>query len=154
MPVSLEEKPVTLRPAEESDFPRIKEMVRKGGINPTGLQWERFVVAEISHGEVIGCGQIKPHRDGSQELASIVLTPPWQGRGIARQIIEHLMASHSGDLYLMCRSSLGPFYEKFGFRAIEEDQMPTYFRRIKRFTKIAEFVMSDGEHLLVMHHFA
>ncbi|NJN43373.1 MAG: GNAT family N-acetyltransferase [Anaerolineae bacterium] len=89
-------------------------------------------------GEVVGCGQIKPHADGSTELASIVVTPPWQGQGIARSIIEHLLETHHGDLYLMCQSSLGPLYEKFGFQAISEGEMPAYFRRIKHLAKNSE----------------
>ena len=61
-----------------------------------------------------------------------------------------IVATHPGELHLMCLSSQVPLYEKFGFRAITEDEMPPYFRRIKRLTKIAEFVMSEGECLLVM----
>ncbi|HNB54231.1 MAG TPA: hypothetical protein PK530_19945, partial [Anaerolineales bacterium] len=75
----------------------------------------------------------------------------WQGKGVARAIIEHLLGQHAGALYLMCRSPLGPFYEKFGFRTVDDNQLPPYFRRIKSLTKIAEFVMQDGELLLVMH---
>ncbi len=146
--------PYLLRPALAEDDHAIRTLIREGGINPTGLKWPRFVVATSSDGiapsNVIACGQIKPHADGSQELASIAVTPSWQGQGLARAIIEHLLASHPEELHLMCRSSLGPFYEKFGFYALTDDEMPTYFRRIKRMTKIVAFVMTGGQHLLVM----
>jgi amino-acid N-acetyltransferase len=144
----------SLRPATASDARAIHTLVKQAGINPTGLKWPRFVVATPTlfayQDEIIACGQIKPHADGSYELASIVVSPPWQGKGIARAIIEHHLAAHPGEIYLMCRSSLGSFYEKFGFQTIYEDEMPPYFRRIKRLTKIVEVVMSDGEFLLVM----
>jgi N-acetylglutamate synthase-like GNAT family acetyltransferase len=115
-----------------------------------GLKWQRFMVAESSEGQVIGCGQIKPHGDGSNELASIVVHPDWRGQGVARAIIERLISSHSGDLYLMCRENMGPMYEKFDFRPLEVDEMPRYFRRIMRMLGFLERVRSDGEGVLIM----
>jgi N-acetylglutamate synthase-like GNAT family acetyltransferase len=54
-----------LRPATEEDIKTIRQLVRIGQINPTGLKWQRFIVAETPEGQVIGCGQIKSHSDGS-----------------------------------------------------------------------------------------
>ena len=139
-----------LRPATEDDLSTIRHLVRIGEINPVGLKWQRFTVAETPEGWVIGCGQIKPHRDGSDELASIVVDPDWRGRGVARAIIEHFLAVHSGDLYLMCRENMGPMYEKFDFQALEVDEMPRYFRRIMRMLGFLDRVRSDGEGVLIM----
>lgn len=119
----------SLRPARAEDSDAIHALIKEGDINPTGLDWRRFVLAVDSADSPIGCGQIKPHRDGSQELASIAVTAAWQGRGVARAIIEHLMAGSSGTLYLMCDNELPPFYEKFGFRVLTQDEMPRSFRR-------------------------
>jgi N-acetylglutamate synthase-like GNAT family acetyltransferase len=141
---------VNLRPATEDDSKTIRQLVRIGEINPTGLKWQRFIVAETSEGQVIGCGQIKSHGDGSDELASIVVHPDWRGQGVAREIIEHFLATHSGDLYLMCRANMGPMYEKFDFHAIEVDEMPRYFRRIMRMLGFLDRVRSDGEGVLIM----
>ncbi len=44
----------------------------------------------------------------------------------------------------------GSFYEKFGFRSIDEDEMPKYFRRLKKLFKVADVVMRSGEDLLIM----
>jgi len=149
-------KPYFLRPATAADIPRIRSLVIAGHINPTGLDWKRFIVA-IAAGpkaEVIGCGQIKPHRDGSHELASIVVEPAWRGRGVARSIIEHLIASKEaskeGPLYLMCRSALGPLYEKFGFQELTYDEMPRYFQRVSKLSSIIEILRKEGETLFVM----
>ena len=145
-------KPYLLRPATSEDIPHVRTLVISGHINPTGLDWKRFVVAVNAEAErdVIGCGQIKPHRDGSHELASIVVEPAWRGRGVARGIIEHLIASKEGSLYLMCRSALGPLYEKFCFRALEYDKMPKYFQRVSRLTSVIEILRKEGETLLLM----
>jgi N-acetylglutamate synthase-like GNAT family acetyltransferase len=139
-----------LRPATEDDLLAIRRLVLIGQINPTGLDWRRFIVVEAPGGLVIGCGQIKPHRDGSYELASIVVHPDWRGQGVARAIIEHLSATHPGDLYLMCRANMGPLYEKFNFQSIEVDEMPRYFQRIMRMLGFLDRVRSNGEHVLIM----
>jgi amino-acid N-acetyltransferase len=140
----------SLRPAKEQDSPAIHDLIREGQINPTALDWRRFILAVSQDGEVIGCGQIKPHQDGSQELASIAVTGAWRGRGAARAVIEALIERHAGPLYLVCQSSLGVMYEKFGFKPVEEPEMPKYFRRL---SKIAAFIVplrKRGESLLVM----
>jgi N-acetylglutamate synthase-like GNAT family acetyltransferase len=140
----------TLRPATAEDDPAIQRLVQIGHINPTGLDWRRFVMAISPTGEVIGCGQVKPHGDGSRELASIVVDPDWRGLGVARAIIERLLDENSGDLYLMCRSILGPFYEKFGFHSISREEMSRYFRRISRVAGLLRVLQSEGDSLLVM----
>jgi N-acetylglutamate synthase-like GNAT family acetyltransferase len=140
----------SLRPAAKKDQPEIRKLVLAGGINPSGLDWQRFFVAEDQAGKVIGCAQLKPHRDGSVELASLVVVEDQRGKGVARALIEHLVRLQNGTLYLMCRSGLGPLYEKFGFTTLEEEEMPKYFRRVsKLFGKIEPF-RKGKETLLVM----
>lgn len=140
----------TLRSATADDAGAINSLVIAGRINPTGLKWQRFVVAVTLDEEMIGCGQVKLHRDGSRELASIVVSPEVRGQGVARAIIEHLLASHSSDIYLMCRASLGPLYEKFDFQAIQQAEMPRYFRRVSRLAGLLDVLREEGESLLVM----
>ncbi len=111
----------------------IKSLVRAAQINPMGLDWRRFVVAVDENGAVIGCGQLKPHNDGSLELASIVVAPAWQGQGVARAVIEHLLDNSPRPLWLTCMSVLVPFYARFGFYEITAlPEMPPHFRRVSR----------------------
>ncbi|MEW5827873.1 MAG: GNAT family N-acetyltransferase [Chloroflexota bacterium] len=140
----------TLQPADESHAATIRKMVIGARLNPADLDWRHFIVALTPEGEVIGCGQVKSHRDGSRELASMVVHRVYRRRGIARAIIEKLVAENPPPLYLMCRSKLGPFYEKFGFRAITVDEMPRYFQRISKLAALADLLSHGGETLLVM----
>jgi N-acetylglutamate synthase-like GNAT family acetyltransferase len=85
------------------------EIIHRARINPMGLNWRRFVVAE-EVGRVVGAGQIKVHGDGTYELASIAVVPERQGAGVGSVIVQTLIsrhevrcdAHHGGDLYLYC----------------------------------------------------
>jgi N-acetylglutamate synthase-like GNAT family acetyltransferase len=140
----------TIRPARESDAARIRDLIYSTGINPMGLDWKRFIVAVDERDEMIGCGQLKPHGQDVLELASIAVYPEQRGKGIARAIIEHLLSHSPRPLYLMCQSSLGPLYEKFGFRAIPYEEMPRYFQRISKLAGLATTLARREERLLIM----
>jgi N-acetylglutamate synthase-like GNAT family acetyltransferase len=142
--------PSTLRPATAEDFPAIRELIHQVGINPTGLNWQRFVVAISEEGRLCGCGQIKPHGDGTHELASIAVVSERRGEGIARMMIEHLLASHPERLYLTCRERLGPFYERFGFHRATAEELTPYFRRLHRLSRAIQALHIMDEGMLVM----
>ena len=139
-----------LRPARESEASQIKGLIRLVGINPMGLDWKRFVVAVNDRNEMIGCGQIKPHGTEILELASIAVFPEHQGKGVASAIIEHLLANSPRPMYLMCESSRGSLYEKFGFQVIEYAEMPRYFQRITKLAGLATTLARRDVSLLVM----
>jgi N-acetylglutamate synthase-like GNAT family acetyltransferase len=140
----------TLRPALESESAQIKDLIDLVGINPMGLDWKRFIVAVNDSGQVIGCGQIKPHGGDIRELASIAVPPEYQGSGIARAVMEQLILTTPRPVYLMCISKMENFYVKFGFRAIPYELMPKYFQRISNVFRIADVLRRSGEELLVM----
>src|SRR6266540_6228733 len=122
----------SLRPARETESAQIKELIHLVGINPMDLDWKRFIVAVNDRDEMIGCAQLKPHGKDILELASLAVYPEHQGKGVARAIIEYLLKESPRPLDLMCQSSLGPLYEKFGFRTISYDEMPRYFQRMSK----------------------
>jgi N-acetylglutamate synthase-like GNAT family acetyltransferase len=115
-----------------------------------GLAWERFLVAVDEEGRVTACGQVKPHGDGTRELASIAVVPERRGEGIAGTIIRRLIDEHPGRLYLTCRASMGPYYERFGFRKVEKEELTPYFRRIQRLVGFFMRVGMAEEGLWVM----
>lgn len=139
-----------VRSARESESAQIRDLIYSVGINPMGLDWKRFVVAANKRDEMIGCGQIKPHGQDVLELASIAVYPEYRGQGVARAIIEHLLKDSPRPVYLMCESSLGSFYEKFGFRGISYEEMPRYFQRISKLAGLAATLVRREERLLIM----
>ena len=140
-----------LRAATKEDAAPIRDLVNRVQINPTGLDWHRFVLAVDDSGRMLGCGQLKPHGTKIVELASIAVEPGHRRQGIARAIIEHLLSVSGRPLYLTCRAKLGPFYEQWGFHALGMDEMPPYYRRLARFVRTLTPFFRDGDGgLLVM----
>lgn len=135
-PIQVDEN-LELRRAEPGDASAIRQLIYRVGINPLGLEWRRFWIVE-ENGKLIACGQIKIHRDGSRELASIAVVPERRRRGYARAVIEQLLSDAQKPLYLTCRPNLEQFYAKFGFDTVRQPaEMPPYFRRV---WKIARFI--------------
>ena len=140
-----------VRRATRNDLPAVRALIHTVHINPTGLDWSRFLVAAGPEGNLIGCGQIKPHADGSRELASIAVQEQARGQSVARAVIEALLdLQPERPLFLICRSRLGPFYIKWGFHAIVQEEMPTYFRNISRVERIFNSKAQPEDRLLVM----
>lgn len=127
----------TIRPARAEDQPGIKALIREAGINPLGIYWPRFLVAADGAENLIACGQVKTHGDGSRELASLAVTRSWRRRGVAGSMIRALQNENPPPLWLTCMDDLVPFYQPFGFQRIKSTAgMPPYFRRAARFFNI------------------
>jgi amino-acid N-acetyltransferase len=122
--------PLNIRPATAEDQTTIRRFIKDARLNPMSLNWPNFVMAE-EDGEVVSVGQVKAHGDGSRELASIVVVPARQGRGIGSAVIRTLLASNPGAvLHLTCRRELEGYYERFGFRRLNRADYPSYFGRL------------------------
>ena len=139
-----------IRPALEKDFPAIKRLIHDVGINPTGLDWRRCVVAETVSGQFSGCGQIKAHSEGVLELASIAVIPSARKQGLGSLLIRWLMDTAPRPLYLTCRAQMEPFYLKFGFRIVKKADLPKYFRQISELARLMNGLHIIHDKLLVM----
>ncbi len=141
---------VQVRSARETDSSAIKSLIHAMQLNPMDLNWRHFVVAETSDGQFAGCGQVKTHSDGSRELASLAVVESMRKRGVARLIINDLTQNHPRPLYLMCREELTVFYRQFGFEIVAESEMPAYFKRLARLTKMMKSLKLMSERIMVM----
>ena len=142
---------VQIRLARRDDSHRIASMVQAARLNPLGVRWVRFRVAIDNNDNVIGCAQVKGHRDGSRELASLVVRGKWRGRGVGRALVKALQKEHGPPLWLTSRSSLVPYYQRFGFSELEAGvYKPAYFRWVSRLVNTLGIIASKGEYLAVM----
>lgn len=108
---------IVIRPATEADRWAILRLMRPRDYNRINLQPTCFLVAEDA-GRVVGIGQIKRHRDGTPELASLVVTPERRGEGIGHALVRTLVARHQGPLYLFCLATLESFYADLDFHRV------------------------------------
>jgi GNAT superfamily N-acetyltransferase len=142
---------VTIRPATQHDQAAINSLIRQVGINPLGVKWRRFLIGVNDAGALVGCGQVKPHRDGSRELASIAVEQAWRGQGIGKALVSELQRVHGPPVWLTCRSELRPFYSASGFVEITDPgKMPPYFRRVKRLAELVRILTLGKFRLAVM----
>jgi N-acetylglutamate synthase-like GNAT family acetyltransferase len=139
-----------LRPARREDARRIRWLVWRVRINPTGLAWHRFLLAVDEKDRLVGCGQIKLRKDGLRELASIAVKPRWRRRGIATAMIRQLLNQYHEPLYLTCRAELESFYAAFGFRTLLLEQMPPGFQRLSRLAGFLQRLLRSPRGMLVM----
>lgn len=102
-----------IRPAKAEEAAAIVALVRGAHLNPFDLDYRRFLVA-VDESGVIGCIQTR-HHGRHHELASLVVCEEKRGMGTGTALIRALIAREQYPLYLYCRSSLAPYYRRFGF---------------------------------------
>ena len=146
----LSEPSFTLRPAAATDEADIKALIKLVRINPMDLDWRRFLLASTPDGTLAACAQVKPHADGTRELASLAVGDAWRGRGLARLLVEALLAREARPVYLTCRSGLESFYQKFGFRVLEKSELTPYYRRLQKLANAMMKLGGGAETLSVM----
>ena len=140
-----------IRTAERADQTRIRDLVRSVRINPMNLDWHNFSVAIDGRGRTVGCGQIKTHRDGTRELASIAVDQEWRRQGIGSELIQGIIQTSEPPLWLVCRSKLAPFYEQFGFAVIEDlNDLPRSFRRMRSVARVLSRIIPTIENFAIM----
>jgi len=119
---------IRIESAEREAQAEIRAMIRAGRLNPLGIDWRRFLLAIAEEGEIVGCVQVKQHRGGARELASLYVKPAKRGRGIGSSLIRRVLGQEDPPLWLTCRVRLVAYYERFGFQVVDDVQeMPGYF---------------------------
>lgn len=142
-----------LRRAMAADQEAIVALIRAARLNPFNLDWRRFVLA-VEGGRVVGTGQVKRHRDGARELASIAVAPDCRGRGIGGAIVATFIALEPPPLYLYCAEYNESYYLRFGFRPLASAEMPRSLWWIHCFANTLldglNFVTGQQRRLVVM----
>ena len=132
---------ITIRPARQEDQETIVSLIRQAKINPRNLHWQNFLVAE-KDGKVVGIRQVKVYPEGTREVASGFVLPEYRRQGISAQLMKALLARETGPLYTMVNEKRSPYYEQFGFRRVEMNQLPADFRKEYRIGRIVTTLLS------------
>jgi N-acetylglutamate synthase-like GNAT family acetyltransferase len=125
----------TIRAATSADQASIREKVLGARLNPRGLDWPNFMVAE-EHGRLIGVAQTRKHPDGARELASLVVAPEARGKGVAGGLIEALLAGENGPVCMVLDRPFAGHYRRWGFEQIAPRSAPASVRTNYRIGRV------------------
>ena len=114
---------VLVRPAIAADQHAILALARGERVNPTGLHWPRFFVAECD-GALVGAVQMRLHHDGAHELGTLVVASHARNQGIAAQLINALLSRDRGRVFMVTGRKHAEHYARWGFAPIRPCQAP------------------------------
>lgn len=138
-----------IRPASQADQHAIRAIVRAAHLNPISLHWRRFLVAVVGE-QIVGTIQLRPHWDGTRELASLVVVPAHQHQRIGAQLVEAVQRSTTPPVYLRCGSALADYYPHFGFAIVEAQAVPRALLPSFWFANTLLQILKREERMLVM----
>ncbi len=114
---------IRLRAAERDDAAGIRHLVRGERLNPTGLAWSNFVVAERG-GELVGAVQLRPVAPGIVELGSLVVCRAERGQGLAARLVDGVLAGAPERVLVITAAASAERYRRWGFRRIPARAAP------------------------------
>jgi amino-acid N-acetyltransferase len=125
-----------IRRATELDEKAIRLLVRGERLNPMDLDWPNFLVAAQGDA-VLGAVQMRQHSDGSRELGSLVVSKDARGRGIARRLIEALLAAEHEPVWMITSEAFAKAFARWGFRPVSAGEAPVKVRLNHRLGSLA-----------------
>jgi amino-acid N-acetyltransferase len=130
---------INVRRATPADQPVIRALVHGERLNPTDLRWTNFLVAEADR-NIVGAAQMRRHSDGSHELGSLVVARELRGQGIAKRMIDTLLAAEPGPVWMITADVFAGVCARWGFRPIDPRSAPVKVRRNYRLGSLARIV--------------
>src|SRR5215207_7409 len=107
-----------IRRATVGDQAAINRLVRQARLNPRGLDWRRFVIAEAG-GAPLGVAQVRRHPDDTRELASLVVLPGHRDRGVAGRMIDTLLADEPGPVFTLVDRRYAQHFTRWDFQPVD-----------------------------------
>jgi N-acetylglutamate synthase-like GNAT family acetyltransferase len=128
-----------VRRATPEDQSGITRLVRAARLNPAGLSWQGFVVAE-QDGRLVGTAQLRRHPDGALELASLVVEPRARAAGVATSMVNALLQLESSAVYTIVDRRFADHFARWGFAPVTPAALPRSVRRTLRVGRIVTAV--------------
>lgn len=117
----------SVRPATGQDLASVTALLRETGLPTAGVaeSLPHFLVAE-HEGEMVAVAGLELY-GSSGMLRSVAVHPTWRGSGLARQLIDRLLADAQQrgiqDIYLMTTTA-EHYFPRFGFACIARTDVP------------------------------
>ena len=126
---------ISVRRATAGDQEEITRLVRAARLNPAGLAWPAFVVAE-DDGRLVGAAQLRRHPDAAVELASLVVDGPARGAGVATSMVDVLLETETAPVCTIIDRRFTGHFARWGFAPVTPDKLPRSIRRTLRIGRI------------------
>ena len=126
----------SIRAAAESDLPAIEALLTANQLPTSGVKeaLNGFLVAECD-GHIVGVVGMEHTREHAL-LRSTAVAPEWRGRGIARQLVERIIAESEARgihaLYLLTTTA-ERYFPSFGFQVTTRETVPDDIRNTGEF---------------------
>ncbi|MBP7000607.1 GNAT family N-acetyltransferase [Amaricoccus sp.] len=118
-----------VRPAVAGDMPAIRGLMAGERVNPTGIDWRNFLIAEAADG-VVGIVQLRPAGPGAVEIGSLVVRAGLRGGGLGRRLVDAAVAATGGRrAFVVTAAARAPFFAAWGFRPVPARSAPWSVRR-------------------------
>ena len=125
-----------IRSATADDLEAIRALLEQDALPASDLGSSRpqFLVA-CAGAERVGAGALEPH-GAAALLRSVVVAPPWRGRGLGHQLVKALerqaRAAGIGELVLLTQTAEA-FFAQLGYGVIDRAQAPAAVQESSEF---------------------
>ncbi|WP_119270544.1 GNAT family N-acetyltransferase [Taklimakanibacter deserti] len=118
---------IVIRKAQSQEGKAIRALVLTERMRPIDLKPENFLVA-VKDEEIIGTVQMRRHPDGTRELGSLVVAPPWRRQGIATRLIDELLKDERQSVYMITARAHWAGFARWGFARVSRGSVPKSIR--------------------------
>jgi amino-acid N-acetyltransferase len=136
MTTDIQSDSITFRTATNGDLSAIEAVLASNGLPTSGVREAlcSFLLAEVD-GVLIGTVGME-YRGSYGLLRSTAVLPEWRGRGVARQLVERIVAEAErrgiNALYLLTTTA-ETYFPSFGFHVTTRDAVPSEIRQTGEF---------------------
>ena len=139
---------IKYRKAKIGDMFSILDILNSVSGDIKDINFEQFLVAE-NENKIVGCVRIQ-NTAGHLKLASLAVLPDYRKIGIGSALItEILEKNYKRPVYLFCNAKNENFYERFGFKRTEYENLPQVFKKYYSGLLNLKFA-GDAGHLIAM----
>ena len=128
-----------IEPLAPSDLATVRQLLTNLGLPGEDCQHpdNRFFGIR-SDGHLLACGGLQQAGDCAL-LRSVAVLPAYQGRGLGRQMVNHLLQQATADgfsaIYLLTETS-SLYFQSLGFTPVERSQVPPAITATAQFSSL------------------
>ena len=125
-----------IRAASDIDLPEIEPLLRSNNLPTVGVRESLggFLVAEVQ-GSIVGVTGLE-QRGNCGLLRSTVVTPAWQGKRVARELVERIIEGAEArglDALYLLTTTAERYFSRFGFTVTTRDTVPDAIKATDEF---------------------